>query len=156
MMWEKKNRLDDLTKKIKSGLEQIGEKKMLLEGKARTTGNLRTEYEAAKKKLEAAELKYKNAMERVEKEKSKAKQKIQNFSIEPGSSLYNEIKLEEEKIHNQYLKYVISILSSESQEFQSTINSQLQDRGIDIPEPKSEKSDTQSQRSRLSRMSINN
>ena len=144
-MWDKKKELDNLNMNIKSGQQKIEEKGMQIEVLKQNIEN----YNSLLSKQEEESKKKKESNERSEKKFNKLV-KDKNINLE-NSDIGMEIKLNNEKLKNKFLKNSIAILSSEIDEVKNVFSSELED--FNIPSrPMSEKSSIASRSNNMSRI----
>ena len=144
-MWDKKKELDNLNMNIKSGQQKIEEKGMQIEVLRQNIEN----YNSLLTKQEEESKKKKESNERSEKKFNKLV-KDKNINLE-NSDIGMEIKLNNEKLKNKFLKNSIAILSSEIDEVKNVFSSELED--FNIPSrPMSEKSSIASRSNNMSRI----
>jgi hypothetical protein len=144
-MWDKKKELDNLNMNIKSGQQKIEEKGMQIEVLKQNIEN----YNSLLSKQEEESKKKKESNERSEKKFNKLV-KDKNINLE-NSDIGMEIKLNNEKLKNKFLKNSIAILSSEIDEVKNVFSSELED--FNIPSrPMSEKSSIASRSNNMSRV----
>ena len=144
-MWDKKKELDNLNMNIKSGQQKIEEKGMQIEVLKQNIDN----YNSLLTKQEEESKKKKESNERSEKKFNKLV-KDKNINLD-NTDIGMEIKLNNEKLKNKFLKNSIAILSSEIDEVKNVFSSELED--FNIPSrPMSEKSSIASRSNNMSRI----
>jgi len=144
-MWDKKKELDNLNMNIKSGQQKIEEKGMQIEVLKQNIEN----YNSLLSKQEEESKKKKESNERSEKKFNKLV-KDKNINLD-NTDIGMEIKLNNEKLKNKFLKNSIAILSSEIDEVKNVFSSELED--FNIPSrPMSEKSSIASRSNNMSRI----
>ena len=144
-MWDKKKELDNLNMNIKSGQQKIEEKGMQIEVLRQNIEN----YNSLLTKQEEESKKKKESNERSEKKFNKLV-KDKNINLD-NTDIGMEIKLNNEKLKNKFLKNSIAILSSEIDEVKNVFSSELED--FNIPSrPMSEKSSIASRSNNMSRV----
>ena len=144
-MWDKKKELDNLNMNIKSGQQKIEEKGMQIEVLKQNIDN----YNSLLSKQEEESKKKKESNERSEKKFNKLV-KDKNINLD-NTDIGMEIKLNNEKLKNKFLKNSIAILSSEIDEVKNVFSSELED--FNIPSrPMSEKSSIASRSNNMSRI----
>ena len=144
-MWDKKKELDNLNMNIKSGQQKIEEKGMQIEVLKQNIDN----YNSLLTKQEEESKKKKESNERSEKKFNKLV-KDKNINLD-NTDIGMEIKLNNEKLKNKFLKHSIAILSSEIDEVKNVFSSELED--FNIPSrPMSEKSSIASRSNNMSRI----
>ena len=144
-MWDKKKELDNLNMNIKSGQQKIEEKGMQIEVLKQNIEN----YNSLLSKQEEESKKKKESNERSEKKFNKLV-KDKNINLD-NTDIGMEIKLNNEKLKNKFLKNSIAILSSEIDEVKNVFSSELED--FNIPSrPMSEKSSIASRSNNMSRV----
>jgi len=144
-MWDKKKELDNLNMNIKSGQQKIEEKGMQIEVLKQNIEN----YNSLLTKQEEESKKKKESNERSEKKFNKLV-KDKNINLD-DTDIGMEIKLNNEKLKNKFLKNSIAILSSEIDEVKNVFSSELED--FNIPSrPMSEKSSIASRSNNMSRI----
>ena len=123
-MWEKKKELDALNVNMQNAQQKIDEKMMQLEVLRNNIENYRSLWQ---KQLDNSKKKD-EARKRSEVRYNKL---IQDNDIDlEASDIGYEIRLNNEKLRNQFLKNSISILASEIEEVKNVFNGEIQDFNI--------------------------
>ena len=123
-MWEKKKELDNLNVGLQNGQQKIEEKKMQLDVMKHNIDNyqnlLQKQVGESKKKEDISKRSY-NRFNKLIREN--------NIDMD-NTDLGSEIRLNNEKIKNRFLKNSISILAAEIDEVRNIFSSEMQDFNI--------------------------